>query len=170
MELGARQYEENLRFGSEHATGEEVRRAAVAANVDEFAQRMPRGYSTRIEFRGSNLSVGQRQRVALARALIKAPRLLLFDEPTSALDAMSEDLVRSAMKRAWVGRTTLIVAHRLSTVRDADRVLVISEGQIVEDGTHEQLMAMGGHYWAMYSAQSANPEAKLIRLPRHRHG
>jgi subfamily B ATP-binding cassette protein MsbA len=162
--------EENLRFGSEHATDEEVRRAAIAANVDEFAQRMPRGYATRIEFRGSNLSVGQRQRVALARALIKAPRLLLFDEPTSALDAMSEDLVRTAMKRASVGRTTLIVAHRLSTVRDADRVLVISEGQIVEDGSHEQLMAMGGHYWAMYSAQSAHPEAKLIRLPRHRHG
>lgn len=150
--------EDNLRFGAPSINREDLMAAARAANVDEFVQRMPNGYASQIEFRGRNLSVGQRQRIALARVLIRNPRLLLLDEPTSALDAVSEDLVRDALKTASAGRTTLVVAHRMSTIRDADRVLVMQKGQIIEDGTHDALRRAHGLYDKLYEAQLLHAE------------
>ena len=146
--------EENLRFGAPDASEDEVLSAARAAHVDEFVQLMPGRYGARVESRGRNLSVGQRQRIAIARVFLKNPRILLFDEPTSALDGASERLVRDAVRNAAAGRTTLIVAHRMSTVRDADRILVIEHGRIVEDGTHKDLFELRGLYHSLYSAQS----------------
>ena len=107
--------------------------------------------------------MGQRQRIALARVLVRGSRILLFDEPTSALDAVSEDLVRTAMKKVSAGRTTFVVAHRLSTIRDADRILVLSEGRIVEDGSHSSLVRAGGLYQRLFEAQSDSVDAKLAR-------
>lgn len=144
---------DNLRFGAPNATDEELRAAALAAHVDEFARRLPAGYDTRIEPRGGNLSVGQRQRIAIARVFVKNPRILVLDEPTSALDADSERMVRDALERASEGRTTLIVAHRLSTIRAADRIVVIERGAIVEDGTHEELLRAGGLYQKLCEEQ-----------------
>ncbi len=153
---------ENLRIGSPDASFDEVREAAIAANVDEFAQKLPGGYEARMDFRGRNLSVGQRQRIALARVFLKKPGILLLDEPTSALDARSEDLVRKAVRRAARGRTTFIVAHRMSTVRDVDRILVMENGRIVEDGTHESLYGLNGIYRAFYDAQMSTTEAPAL--------
>lgn len=144
---------ENLRFGAPEAPMEAVIEAARAAHVEEFAQRLPGGYEARLEPKGANLSVGQRQRIAIARVFLKNPRILLLDEPTSALDADSERLVRDALERASEGRTTLIVAHRLSTVRAADRILVVEQGRIVEDGTHGELYARGGLYHRLCKEQ-----------------
>ena len=144
---------ENLRFGAQDATFEEIVTAARAAQVDEFAQRLPGRYDFRVEFNGRNLSVGQRQRIALARMLLKQPAILLLDEPTSALDAKSEQLVRDAVAAAAEGRTAIIVAHRLSTVRNVDRILVMVNGEIAEDGTHEELYRAGPVYRALYDAQ-----------------
>jgi len=151
---------ENLRFGAPAATDEEVLAAADAAYVDEFARRLPAGYDTRIEPRGANLSVGQRQRIAIARVFLKNPRILLLDEPTSALDADSERMVREALERASRGRTTLIVAHRLSTIRAADRIVVIERGRIVEEGTHEQLYTRNGLYRRLCDEQFADNEVE----------
>jgi len=150
---------ENLRFGAPDASMEDVRKAAVAAHVDEFAQRLRDGYDTRLETHGANLSVGQRQRIAIARVLLKDPRILLLDEPTSALDAESERMVRDALERASEGRTTLIVAHRLSTIRAADRIVVIERGRIVEDGTHSQLYRRRGLYHKLCEEQFEKAEA-----------
>ncbi len=137
---------ENLRFGAPGTTAEEVKAAAKAAHVDEFAMRLPGQYEARIQPHGSNLSVGQRQRIAIARVFLKDPPILLLDEPTSALDAESEKLVQDALERASEGRTTLIVAHRFATVRSAHRIVVIRDGQIVEDGTHDDLFGRDGLY------------------------
>ncbi|MEX0955362.1 MAG: ABC transporter ATP-binding protein [Rhizobiaceae bacterium] len=137
---------ENLRFGAPEATLDEVKAAARAAHVDEFAMRMAGQYEARISPQGSNLSVGQRQRIAIARVFLKDPPILLLDEPTSALDAESEKLVQDALERASEGRTTLIVAHRFGTVRSAHRIVVVREGEIVEDGTHDELFSKDGLY------------------------
>jgi ABC-type multidrug transport system fused ATPase/permease subunit len=137
---------ENLRFGAPGATLDEVKAAARAAHVDEFAMRMPGQYDAHVQAHGSNLSVGQRQRIAIARVFLKDPPILLLDEPTSALDAESEKLVQDALERASAGRTTLIVAHRFGTVRSAHRIVVVRDGKIVEDGTHDELFSSGGLY------------------------
>ena len=144
---------ENLRCGKPDATMAEIQAAARAAHVEEFVQRLPLGYDTVLERRGGNLSVGQRQRVAIARALLKNPPILLLDEPTSALDNESERLVQAALVHLCRNRTTLIVAHRMSTIRNADRIVVLRDGKIVEMDSHARLLEKKGDYHRFYSNQ-----------------
>jgi ATP-binding cassette subfamily B protein len=144
---------ENIRYGRADASDEEVIAAARLAAAHEFIERLPEGYKTFLGERGVRLSGGQRQRIAIARALLKNPPLLLLDEATSALDAESERLVQSALEAAMVGRTTLVIAHRLATVKKADRILVMEHGVIVETGTHAELVEHGGLYASLASLQ-----------------
>jgi ATP-binding cassette subfamily B protein len=137
---------ENIRYGTPSATDDDVRRAAVAAQADEFIRVLPQGYETRLGERGVTLSGGQRQRIAIARALLKNAPVLLLDEATSALDAENEVLVQRALEGVMQGRTTLVIAHRLATVQRADRILVLDSGRIAAEGTHAELVAKGGIY------------------------
>ncbi len=129
-------------------------RALVDANAAEIVENMPDGWDTVVGERGARLSGGQRQRLAIARALVRDPRLLLLDEATSALDPESEALVKEALARLMVGRTTLVVAHRLSTIRSADRIVVLEAGRVVEVGSHEELVTSAGRYAALHHAQN----------------
>lgn len=147
---------ENIRYGRAGASDEEVIAAARMAAAHEFIERLPQGYKSFLGERGVRLSGGQRQRIAIARALLKNPPLLLLDEATSALDAESERLVQSALEAAMVGRTTVIIAHRLATVQRADRIIVMEDGKIVETGTHASLVAMGGIYANLAALQFHN--------------
>jgi subfamily B ATP-binding cassette protein MsbA len=151
---------ENLRVGKPDASDGELRAAATAAHADEFIAGFPDGYDTIVGERGIKLSGGQRQRVAIARALLKDPRILILDEATSSLDSESESLVQDALATLMEGRTTLVIAHRLSTVRHADRILVLDEGAIVQEGTHDELLAAGGVYAELHARQF-RPEAPL---------
>ncbi len=137
---------ENIAFGVEGATLEKVRQAAEVAHADEFINEMPAGYDTNIGDRGGKLSGGQRQRLSIARAVYKNPPILILDEATSALDTKSERLVQSALDHLMEGRTTIVIAHRLSTIIHADVICVVDDGRIVEQGTHDELLALGGHY------------------------
>jgi subfamily B ATP-binding cassette protein MsbA len=150
---------ENLRYGRLEASDAELEAAARAANADEFILRLPQGYDTLVGEKGVKLSGGQRQRIAIARALLKDPRLLLLDEATSSLDSESEGLVQEALERLMRGRTTVIIAHRLSTVHRADRIAVLDQGRLVELGRHEQLMALDGLYARLYRMQFRSDEA-----------
>ena len=145
--------EENVRYGRPGARGEEVVAACRAAHAHEFVSAFPEGYATRVGERGQQLSGGQRQRLAIARAILRDPRILLLDEATSALDAESEALVREALARLMRGRTTLIIAHRLSTVASADRVVVVDGGQVVEVGAHAELLRRPGLYRRLVERQ-----------------
>jgi ATP-binding cassette subfamily B protein len=147
---------ENIRYGRAGATDAEVIQAARLAAAHEFIERLPQGYQSFLGERGVRLSGGQRQRIAIARALLKNPPLLLLDEATSALDAESERLVQTALEAAMVGRTTVIIAHRLATVQRADRIIVMEDGQIVETGTHASLVALGGIYANLAALQFHN--------------
>lgn len=147
---------ENIRYGRLDATDEEVVAAAKAANADEFIRQLPEGYDTKLGERGVNISGGQRQRLAIARAILKDPQILILDEATSALDTESEKVVQAALDRLMVGRTSFVIAHRLSTILGADRILVIDHGEIVEAGTHEELLAKGGLYSNLYNIQFNN--------------
>jgi len=144
---------ENIRYGRPEATEEEVIQVAKMAAAHEFIERLPQGYASHLGERGVRLSGGQRQRIAIARALLKNPPLLLLDEATSALDAESERLVQRALEAAMVGRTTIIIAHRLATVQRADRIIVLDEGRVVEAGTHAELVALGGVYAKLAALQ-----------------
>jgi ATP-binding cassette subfamily B protein len=145
---------ENLTFARPDATDAEVRRAAEAAHVTEFADALPDGFDTMVGERGIKLSGGQRQRVALARAILRDAPILLLDEATSALDSESEVLVQEALWRLMEGRTALVVAHRLSTVAGMDRLVVLDRGRIVEQGTHQELLAAEGAYAKLWQHQS----------------
>ena len=144
---------ENIRYGKPDATDAEVHTAAVAAFADEFIAQLPEGYDTFLGERGVRLSGGQRQRIAIARALLKNPPLLLLDEATSALDAQSERMVQAALESAMRNRTTLVIAHRLATVQKADHIVVLEHGQLVEQGTHAELVARGGVYAGLAALQ-----------------
>lgn len=143
----------NITFGVEHATLDEVRHAARIANADDFIMATPEQYNTNIGDRGSRLSGGQRQRISIARAILKNPPILILDEATSALDTESEKLVQEALENLMKDRTTLVVAHRLSTIRNADLICVLHQGHIVEQGRHDELMALNGYYCRLVEMQ-----------------
>ena len=137
---------ENIRYGRLDASDEEVIAAARAAEADSFLSALPEGYASELGERGTRLSGGQQQRVAIARALLRDAPVLLLDEATSALDAQSEHAVQQALTRLMAGRTTVVIAHRLATVKAADRIVVLDQGRIVAEGRHEELLAAGGLY------------------------
>lgn len=145
---------ENIAYGLPHLDDERIRLALQDANVLDFVQSQPEGWHTVVGERGARLSGGQRQRLAIARALVRDPRVLLLDEATSALDPESEQLVKVALGKLMQGRTTLVVAHRLSTIRQADRIVVLEQGQIVEIGSHEELLARNGRYSQLHAVQA----------------
>ena len=144
---------ENIRYGSPHATIEDVRRVSRIAHADEFIDKFEKQYDTVVGERGVRLSGGQRQRVAIARAILANPRVLLLDEATSSLDSESEMMIQDGLRSLRKGRTTFVIAHRLSTIRSANQILVLEGGEIVERGTHEQLLAKGGRYRQLYDKQ-----------------
>ena len=160
---------ENIAYGRPDASMEDIIRAAMDANAHEFILQLPDGYETRVGERGVNLSGGQRQRIAIARALLKNAPILLLDEATSALDAETEGEVQEALSRLMQNRTTMIIAHRLSTVQNADLIAVMDRGQIVESGSHRELLAKGGTYFQLYHSQFASgSRARLIPFPTTR--
>jgi len=144
---------DNIRYGRLDASDEEVIAAAKLAGAHDFISRLPPGYQTEVMEQGQNLSQGQRQLIAIARAILADPRILILDEATSSVDTRTERLIQAALDKLLRGRTSFVVAHRLSTIRNADQVLVINEGRIVERGTHEELLAAGGLYHDLYMSQ-----------------
>ncbi|KAG2384018.1 ABC transporter B family member 19 [Vigna angularis] len=167
---------ENILYGKADATMAEVEAATSAANAHSFITLLPNGYNTQVGERGVQLSGGQKQRIAIARAMLKNPKILLLDEATSALDAGSESIVQEALDRLMVGRTTVVVAHRLSTIRNVDTIAVIQQGQVVETGTHEELIAKAGTYASLIRFQEmvgnrdfSNPSTRRTRSSRLSH-
>ncbi len=152
---------ENLRFAKPDATDEEVEEAARAAQIHDLIASLPQGYETVVGERGHRFSGGERQRMAIARTVLRNPPILVLDEATSALDTQTERLVQEALERLAEGRTTIAIAHRLSTVRDADQIVVLDGGRVAETGSHEQLLAAGQRY-ALLVARDENvePEAQ----------
>jgi len=152
----------NIHYGRTGASDEEVVEAARAAHIHDFIESLPAKYDTMVGERGLKLSGGEKQRVAIARAILKNPRILIFDEATSALDSKSEKAIQSELERIAVGRTTLVIAHRLSTVMDADQILVLDHGRIVERGTHRELLERRGEYARMWALQQQAAEAEAL--------
>jgi len=145
---------ENIRYGKLDATDEEVKHAAKLAYCEEFIAALPEGYESLVGERGVKLSGGQRQRIAIARAILKNAPILILDEATSALDSVTEHYIKDALSKLMLGRTTIVIAHRLSTLADMDRILVFQEGRITEDGNHQELLAAGGHYASLWNMQA----------------
>jgi ATP-binding cassette subfamily B protein len=152
----------NIRYGRPEASDAEVIEAARAAHIHDFIETLPAKYETQVGERGLKLSGGEKQRVAIARALLKNPRILIFDEATSALDSRAEKAIQAELERISQGRTTLVIAHRLSTVMDADQILVLNQGRIIERGTHRQLLEMQGEYARMWALQQEQAQAEAI--------
>jgi ATP-binding cassette subfamily B protein len=144
---------ENIRYGRLDATGDECIEAAKLADADHFIRQLPQGYQTKLSERASNLSQGQRQLLSIARAVLADPSILILDEATSSVDTRTEARIQKALLRLMEGRTSFVIAHRLSTIRDADKVVVINNGEIVEQGTHQQLMEAKGFFHHLYMSQ-----------------
>jgi ATP-binding cassette subfamily B protein len=155
----------NIRYGRPDANREDVIAAAKAAHIHDLIEGLPEGYEARVGERGLKLSGGEKQRVAIARALLKGPQILIFDEATSALDSKSEKAIQSELDRIARGHTTLVIAHRLSTVMEADEILVMDRGRIVERGTHHALLAAGGSYAQMWRLQQQEDARRDERSP-----
>jgi subfamily B ATP-binding cassette protein MsbA len=155
---------QNIAYGRPEAKREEIIEAAKLANAHEFIEKMPQGYDTMVGERGETLSGGQRQRIAIARAVIRNAPILILDEPSSGLDAVSEELVFDALARLMKGKTSIVIAHRLSTIRQADVIFVIDKGVVVEQGTHEELLARGGLYSEFYEIQFRDQESEFARI------
>jgi len=151
--------EYNIRFGRPDATEEEVIAAAKAANAHDFIMSLPEKYQTQVLESSANLSLGQRQLICLARVILAQPKILVLDEATSSVDLRTEGLIQDAMDKLMEGRTSLVIAHRLATVQRADQILVIDGGRIVEQGTHEELLARGGLYAHLYETQFLSVQA-----------
>jgi ATP-binding cassette subfamily B protein len=150
--------EYNIRYGQPDADQAEIQRAARLANLHHFIAALPQGYSTVVGERGLKLSGGEKQRIAIARTILKDPPILILDEATSQLDSKSEQAIQSALKEVAANRTTLVIAHRLSTVIDADQILVLDHGRITERGAHRELLAAQGHYAEMWALQQEQRE------------
>jgi ABC-type multidrug transport system fused ATPase/permease subunit len=159
--------EANIAYGRPHITGGEVEAAARLAQAHDFIETLPAGYQSILRERGSSLSGGQRQRLAIARALLTNPRIMVLDDATAAVDPETEGLIRRGMKFAMHGRTTFVIAHRLSTMRVADKVIVLEQGRITQSGTHEQLMKEPGHYREIALAQSYVEQTDENESPSH---
>ena len=144
---------DNIRYGKLDATDEEVREAAVIANADSFIRRLPDGYDTMLYSDGSNLSQGQRQLLAIARAAVAKPPVLILDEATSSVDTRTERLIENGMDAIMEGRTVFVIAHRLSTVRNSKAIMVLEKGQIIERGSHDELIEQKGRYYQLYTGQ-----------------
>jgi ATP-binding cassette subfamily B protein len=144
---------DNIRYGKLDATDEEIENAAKAVNAHNFITKLENGYDTKVNERGSRLSVGQRQLIAFARALLANPRILILDEATASIDTHTERLVQDGIRNLLKGRTSFVIAHRLSTIQDADKIMVIDKGKIQEAGTHEELMNSKGLYYQLFMAQ-----------------
>jgi len=155
---------QNVAFSRPDATEEQIMRACRFSRVDEFAETFKDKYETVVGERGIKLSGGQRQRISIARAILAEPRILILDEATSSLDSESEQLIQQGLAYLMQGRTTFVIAHRLSTIRRADQILVVEQGHIVERGNHEQLYAMQGRYYDLYTRQH-NVESNLFLAP-----
>ncbi len=144
---------ENIRYGRLNASDDEVIQAAIMADADHFIRQLPQGYQTSLSERANNLSQGQRQLLAIARAILADPAILILDEATSSVDTRTEARIQKALLRLMEGRTSFVIAHRLSTIRDANKVVVIDNGEIVEQGTHQQLLDRRGFYHHLYLSQ-----------------
>jgi ATP-binding cassette subfamily B protein len=149
---------DNITLGDESIGMERVREVAALAGADGFIERLPGGYATEVKERGATLSVGQKQLLAFARALAYDPEILILDEATSSIDTESEQLIQRAIERMLKGRTSIVIAHRLSTIRNADKILVMHKGRVREQGTHQELLELGGIYFRLYQLQYKEQE------------
>jgi ABC-type multidrug transport system fused ATPase/permease subunit len=160
---------ENIRYGSLEASDEEIEGAARAANCHDFIVRLPDGYDTVLGERGAHISGGERQRICVARAFLRDAPILILDEPTSSIDSKTEDVILDSLEQLMEGRTSFMIAHRLSTVRHADQILVMQDGRVVEKGIHEELVDRGGVYTGLHTAQTKERGRRRVPLPREPH-